>query len=99
MVKGRTIVKRFDSRTVSVTDGAPGMGAHHVRRFVAGGASVLIADVLEHEGRMLADELGDHAIFSRLDITSVAAGMHKDPFASHTRGRKRWFRSADHTGA
>jgi 3alpha(or 20beta)-hydroxysteroid dehydrogenase len=31
---------------------------------------VVIADVLEQEGRRLADELGDHAIFSRLDVTS-----------------------------
>ena len=30
----------------------------------------MIADVLEQEGRTLADELGDHAIFSRLDVTS-----------------------------
>src|ERR1700704_662699 len=27
-------------------------------------------DVLEQEGRALADELGEHAIFSRLDVTS-----------------------------
>src|SRR6195256_3957883 len=27
-------------------------------------------DVLEQEGRALADELGVHAIFSRLDVTS-----------------------------
>jgi NAD(P)-dependent dehydrogenase (short-subunit alcohol dehydrogenase family) len=39
-------------------------------RFVAEGANVVIADVLEQEGRTLADELGDHAIFSRLDVTS-----------------------------
>jgi len=30
----------------------------------------VIADLLEREGRTLADELGDHAIFSRLDVTS-----------------------------
>jgi 3alpha(or 20beta)-hydroxysteroid dehydrogenase len=30
----------------------------------------VIADLLEQEGRTLADELGDHAIFSRLDVTS-----------------------------
>jgi NAD(P)-dependent dehydrogenase (short-subunit alcohol dehydrogenase family) len=99
MFEGETIVKDLDNRTVIVTGGARGMGARHVRGFVAEGANVVIADVLEQEGRMLADELGDHAIFSCLDITSVAAGMHKDPFASHTRGRKRWFRLADHIGA
>jgi 3alpha(or 20beta)-hydroxysteroid dehydrogenase len=63
-------MKRFDNRTVIVTGGARGMGASHARGFVAEGANVVIADVLEQEGRKLADELGDHAIFSRLDVTS-----------------------------
>src|SRR5207244_11391876 len=61
---------RFDNRTVIVTGGSRGMGASHARGFVAEGANVVIADVLEQEGRTLADELGDHAIFSRLDVTS-----------------------------
>jgi 3alpha(or 20beta)-hydroxysteroid dehydrogenase len=30
----------------------------------------LVADILDQEGRTLADELGEHAIFSRLDVTS-----------------------------
>ena len=63
-------MKRFDNRTVIVTGGARGMGASHARGFVAEGANVVIADILEREGRTLADELGDHAIFSRLDVTS-----------------------------
>src|SRR5882724_7495935 len=61
---------RFDSLTVIVTGGSRGMGASHARGFVAEGANVVIADVLEQEGRKLADELGDQAIFSRLDVTS-----------------------------
>src|SRR3984893_8040632 len=64
------MMKRFDNRTVIVTGGARGMGASHARGFVAEGANVVIADVLEQEGRTLADELGAHAIFSRLDVTS-----------------------------
>jgi 3alpha(or 20beta)-hydroxysteroid dehydrogenase len=65
-------MKRFDNRTVIVTGGARGMGASHARGFVAEGANVVIADVLEQEGRALAGELGDQAIFSRLDVTSDA---------------------------
>src|SRR5258705_7877948 len=63
-------MKRFDNRTVIVTGGARGMGASHALGFVAEGANVVIADVLQKEGRALADELGAHAIFSRLDVTS-----------------------------
>src|SRR3989442_6325679 len=65
-------MKRFNNRTVIVTGGARGMGASHARGFIAEGANVVIADVLEQEGRTLADELGDQAIFSRLDVTSDA---------------------------
>jgi len=46
------------------------MGASHARGFIAEGANVVIADVLEQEGRSLACELGGQAIFSRLDVTS-----------------------------
>src|SRR6266436_3579242 len=63
-------MKRFDNRAVIVTGGARGMGASHARGFVAEGANVVIADVLEQEGQTLADELGDQAIFSRLDVTN-----------------------------
>src|SRR3982074_1215844 len=63
-------MQRFNNRTVVITGGARGMGASHARGFVAEGANVVIADVLEQDGRMLADELGAHAIFSRLDVTS-----------------------------
>jgi 3alpha(or 20beta)-hydroxysteroid dehydrogenase len=63
-------MQRFDNRMVIITGGARGMGASHARGFVAEGANVVIADVLEHEGRTLADELGDQAIFFRLDVTS-----------------------------
>src|SRR5258707_9362823 len=65
-----TIMNRFDNQTVIVTGGAGGMGASHARGFIAEGATVVIADILEQEGRTLADELGEHAIFSRLDVTS-----------------------------
>jgi 3alpha(or 20beta)-hydroxysteroid dehydrogenase len=65
-------MKRFDNRTVIITGGARGMGASHARGFVAEGANVVIADVLEDEGRRLVAELGDQAIFSYLDVTNHA---------------------------
>jgi 3alpha(or 20beta)-hydroxysteroid dehydrogenase len=61
---------RFVEQTVIVTGGARGMGASHVRGFVAEGGRVVIADVLEEEGRALAVELGPKVIFVPLDVTS-----------------------------
>jgi len=69
-MKGEEVMKRFNNRTVIITGSARGMGASHARGFVAEGANVVIGDVLEQEGQALADELGAHAIFSRLDVTS-----------------------------
>src|SRR6266851_2376389 len=66
----RRVMKRFDNRTVIVAGGARGMGAIHARGFVAEGPNGVIGDILEQEGRTLADELGNHAIFSRLDVTN-----------------------------
>jgi len=63
-------MKRFDNRTVLITGGARGLGASHARGFVAEGANVVIADVLDQEGRALAHEFGRKAIFSRLDVTN-----------------------------
>ena len=65
-------MKRFENRTVIVTGGARGMGASHARGFIAEGANVVIADVVDQEGQSLVDELGGCAIFSRLDVTSEA---------------------------
>src|SRR6266566_3245697 len=85
-------MKRFDNRTVIVTGGARGMGASHARGFVAEGANVVIADVLEQEGRTLADELGEHAIFSRLDVTNdkdwaTTVAAAEDAFGPECAGR------------
>ena len=45
-------MKRFENRTVIVTAGARGMGASHARG-IAEGANVVIADVVDQEGRSL----------------------------------------------
>lgn len=47
------------------------MGAAHVRGFAAEGARVVIADILEDEGRSLASELDDLGLFVRLDVTDM----------------------------
>ena len=62
--------ERLKDRTAIITGGARGQGAAEARRFVEEGAFVLIADVLDAEGRALAHELGDSAAFHHLDVTS-----------------------------
>lgn len=64
---------RFDDITVIVTGGARGMGAEHCRGFVAEGARVVIADVLDDEGAALAAELGTRATYAHLDVTDEDA--------------------------
>ncbi|MCB0996703.1 MAG: SDR family oxidoreductase [Acidimicrobiales bacterium] len=60
----------LDGRVAIVTGGAQGMGAAHCRRFVAEGATVVIADVADELGQALADELGDAAHYVHLDVSS-----------------------------
>lgn len=64
---------RFEDRTVLVTGGSRGMGAAHCRGFHAEGAKVVIADVLADEGKAVADELGERALFLPLDVTDAGA--------------------------
>ncbi len=60
----------LEGRVAVVTGGARGLGEAYVRALSAAGARVVIADVLEAEGRALAGELGAGAICKRLDVTS-----------------------------
>jgi len=59
----------LDGAVAIVTGAARGMGAEHVRGLVAAGAKVLATDVLDDEGRALADGLGDHVMYRHLDVT------------------------------
>jgi len=56
-----------------VTGGASGLGEATVRRLVAGGAQVVIADVNDMRGKALAGELGERAVFLETDVTSEEA--------------------------
>lgn len=70
-----------------VTGGASGIGAGVCRHFVDAGAFVVVADVDEERGRSLAEELGDAAVFRRVDVTreeDIAAAVTD---TAATRGR------------
>ena len=63
-------MSRFEGKSVLVTGGARGIGASHVRRFVAEGARVYFGDVLD--GADLERELGGAARYHRLDVSIEA---------------------------
>ena len=76
-------------RTAIVTGGARGMGAAEVRRLHADGANVVVADVLDDDGKTLADSLGDRARFIHLDVSS------EDEWASIVEQTQREFDGVD----
>ncbi|MCF6302867.1 MAG: SDR family oxidoreductase [Devosiaceae bacterium] len=69
---------RLKNKTSIVTGGASGFGAGIVRKFVAEGARVMIADINETGAKALANELGDMCVAQRVDVadgSSVKAMM------------------------
>jgi 3alpha(or 20beta)-hydroxysteroid dehydrogenase len=60
-------VNRLAGKVALITGAARGQGAAAARKFLAEGARVIIADVLDEEGRALAGELG--ADYQHLDVS------------------------------
>jgi 3alpha(or 20beta)-hydroxysteroid dehydrogenase len=60
---------RFQGRTVLITGAARGQGAEEARRFAAEGARVVLADVLDDEGAVVAKDIGDAATYVHLDVS------------------------------
>jgi NAD(P)-dependent dehydrogenase (short-subunit alcohol dehydrogenase family) len=61
---------KLNGLTAIVTGGASGLGEACVRRFVANGANVVIADLNEERGHDVADELGAAVRFHKTNVTS-----------------------------
>src|SRR5271169_2330688 len=60
---------RLAGKIAIISGAASGMGAATARLFAREGAKVVVADVLEHEGRQVADAIGASARFEPLDVT------------------------------
>src|SRR5215510_11577849 len=66
---------RLQGKVAIITGGAHGMGEAEAKMFAKEGAKVVVADVLEQEGRQVVAgiaEVGGEAIFIRLDVTNEA---------------------------
>lgn len=66
-------MSRLTDKRAIITGGAQGQGAAIARAFVREGAKVVIADVADDHGKALAEELGDAAYFSHLDVSDPAS--------------------------
>jgi len=64
---------RLQDKVALVTGGASGLGEAIVRRYVAEGARVVIADIDETSGAALVADLGEAASFVPLDVTQEPA--------------------------
>jgi 3alpha(or 20beta)-hydroxysteroid dehydrogenase len=62
---------RVDGKVALISGGARGMGAAHARMLVDEGAKVVIGDILDEDGKALADEIGDAARYVHLDVTQA----------------------------
>jgi 3alpha(or 20beta)-hydroxysteroid dehydrogenase len=60
---------RLDGKVAIITGAARGMGAVEARLFVAEGARVVVADVLDDDGAGIVADLGPAARYHHLDVT------------------------------
>ena len=63
---------RLEGKVAVVTGGGSGFGAGIVRKFVAEGARVVVADINEQAAKAVADEAGAAARALRADVTQAA---------------------------
>jgi 3alpha(or 20beta)-hydroxysteroid dehydrogenase len=61
-------VPRLQGKVAIITGAARGQGAAEARLFVEEGADVVLVDVRDDLGEVVAKELGDHAVYCHLDV-------------------------------
>jgi 3alpha(or 20beta)-hydroxysteroid dehydrogenase len=68
--EGQQVGNRLAGKVAIITGAARGQGEAEARLFAAEGARVVLADVLEEQGRAVAESIGSAATFERLDVSS-----------------------------
>jgi 3alpha(or 20beta)-hydroxysteroid dehydrogenase len=63
---------RLEGKVVIISGAAGGQGAAEAGLFVAEGAKVVLGDVVDEEGVLLAKKLGGSAVYERHDVTDEA---------------------------
>jgi NAD(P)-dependent dehydrogenase (short-subunit alcohol dehydrogenase family) len=61
----------ISGKTAIITGGASGLGEAAARRLHGLGANVVIADLNEEKGQVVAGELGERALFLKTNVTST----------------------------
>ena len=61
---------RLDGKVALITGAARGQGAAEARLFVDEGALVMLSDLRDDDGEILAKELGDRAAYRHHDVAS-----------------------------
>ena len=61
---------RLDGKVALISGAARGMGQAEARLFAAEGAKVAVCDVIDGEGKAVAEEIGESAVYLHLDVTN-----------------------------
>lgn len=64
---------RFTDKVAVVTGAGQGIGETYAKRLAAEGASVVVAEINEEQGQRVAREIGNKAIFARVDVSDPAS--------------------------
>ena len=78
---------RLEGKVALISGAASGMGRSEAVIFAREGARVVVADVLEAEGRQVAESLGKQGHFVALDVTSEPAWQQAVAAAVSTFGK------------
>ncbi|MET7486957.1 SDR family oxidoreductase [Streptomyces sp. NPDC005538] len=64
---------RFQDKVAIVTGAGQGIGEDYARALAAEGARVVVADINEEQGQRVAKELGESALFVKVDVGDPAS--------------------------